>query len=115
MRTVLVSLAVVVTVVVAASALGLGSPASGPALPTVVSMSAEFEITTSTMNIYRQWSDGRFDKVVFQEATNCGDSPAPNCVVQLLPGTTTFADVDRDGVVGIIDFLAVLSNWDEGP
>ena len=110
-----IAIVALAAVLVAASALGLGSPASGPDLPTVVSISEGTANTNSTSFrvIYRQWSDGRLDAVRFMTAGTCG-GPAVICVIQYLPGMTTYADVDRDGVVGVTDFLAVLAAWDSG-
>ncbi len=105
-----IGIVALVAVVVAASVLGLGPPTVGPDLPTVVS------ITTliGPERTYRQWSDGRLDVVTWNSAPDCGGQPVISCITQMLPGTTTFADVDRDGTVGITDFLAVLAAWDSG-
>ncbi len=41
--------------------------------------------------------------------------PNVSCVVQLVPGKTTYADVDRNGDTGINDFLTLLGGWGPCP
>ena len=124
MRTVLTVLVTALAATAAAVAVGLNA-GPGP-LPTVVGITVDKDVTpagsgtglscgcpSGTTNVrdfrvFRTWSDGYLDAV--HVTFNSGGVTSVT-VDMILPGLEVFADVDRDGLVGITDFLNVLGNW----
>ncbi len=107
MRTIFVSSAVAAGVTAAAFLVGGTQEATGPQPPVVVAMAAAISDSHNIVHVFRTWSDGRLDRLDFFPSGPC-EMTTP-CV--LIPGACEVADIDRDGVVGINDFLGVIEAW----